>query len=70
MLEHKGVTFVARTIGQYTIDLRAEAFVRSNGELLELTEKVKAINGVIDVIWSEIVAVVGRKSPPFELSVP
>jgi len=70
LLTHKEVTFVAKTIGQYTIDLRAEAFVQSSGELLRLIEEVKAINGVMDVIWSEIVEVVGRNKPPYELSAP
>ena len=67
LLEHKEVTFVAKTIGQFTIDLRAEAFVRSNGELLRLMEEVKAIDGVKEVVWSEVVEVVGRKNPPYEL---
>jgi len=65
LLERKEVTFVGRTIGQYTIDLRAEVFVQSSGELLNLIEEVKAISGVTDVIWSEIVEVVGRKNPPY-----
>ncbi len=68
LFEHKEITFVARTIGQFTIDLRAEAFVRNSGELLEIIEEVKAIDGVKDVMWSEIVEVVGRKDPPYELS--
>jgi hypothetical protein len=68
LLERKEVTFVARTIGQITIDLRAEVFVRNSGELLSLIEEVKAMNGVRDVVWSEVVEVVGRKKPPYELS--
>jgi hypothetical protein len=68
LLERKGVTFVAKTIGQFSIDLRAEVFVRNNGELLSLIEDVKAMNGVKEVIWSEVVEVLGRKDPPYELS--
>jgi len=68
LLERKEITFVARTIGQYTIDLRAEVFVRNSQELLNLIEEVKTINGVSDVIWSEIVEVIGRKNPPYEIS--
>jgi hypothetical protein len=67
LLERKDVSFVARTIGQYTIDLRVSVFVRSSAELLNLIEEVKAMNGVTEVIWSEIVEVIGRKNPPFEL---
>ncbi len=68
LLEHSKVTFVARTIGQFTIDLRAEVFVKNSGELLKVIEEVKSIKGVKDVMWSEVVEVVGRKNPPYELS--
>jgi hypothetical protein len=68
LLERKEVTFVARTIGQFNIDLRTEVFVRNNSELLTLIEDVKAMDGVREVIWSEIVEVIGRKNPPYELS--
>jgi hypothetical protein len=68
LLERNEVTFVARTIGQYTIDLRVDVFVRSSGELLNLIEEVKTIKGVTDVIWSEVVEVIGRKNPRYELS--
>jgi hypothetical protein len=67
LLERNDVTFVARTIGQYTIDLRASIFVRNNTEILNAIEEVKAMNGVTEVIWSEIVEVIGRKKPSFEL---
>jgi len=68
ILKRRDVTFVARTIGQFNIDLRVEVFVRSNAELLGIIEEVNAINGVRDVVWSEIVEVMGRKNPPYELS--
>ena len=68
LLERKEVTFVAKTIGQFTIDLRAEVFVRNNGELLTLIEELKAMDGVREVVWSEVVEVMGRKNPPYELA--
>ena len=61
LLKRDKVAYVARTIGQYNIDLRAEVFVKSSEELVNLIEEVKAISGVKDVIWSEAIEVVGRK---------
>jgi DNA-binding Lrp family transcriptional regulator len=55
------VTYVRRTIGEHTIDLRAEIIIKDNAELLDMLEKVKSIDGVSDAIWSEVVQVVGRK---------
>jgi len=46
LLERKEVTFVARTIGPFTIDLRVGAFVRNGGEVLSLVEEVKAMHGL------------------------
>ena len=62
LLKRDQVAYVARTIGQFTIDLRVEVFVRSNDELLNLIEEVKAMEGVKELIWSEIIEVVGRKN--------
>jgi DNA-binding Lrp family transcriptional regulator len=61
LLKIKEVVRVGRSVGQPTIDLRAEILIRNNGELLELLEFVKAMDGVRDVVWSEIVQVVGDK---------
>jgi hypothetical protein len=55
------VVYVGKSIGEHTIDLRVEIIVRDNSELLNILEKVKAMDGVNDGIWSEIVQVVGRK---------
>jgi len=62
LLKHDQVAYVARTIGQFNIDLRAEIFVRSGEELMNLIEEVKAMAGVKDVVWSEVIEVVGRKN--------
>ena len=61
LLENEEVVYVGKSIGEHTIDLRVEIIVRDNSELLNILEKVKAMHGVNDVIWSEIVQVVGRK---------
>ena len=61
LLKRDQVAYVARTIGQFNIDLRAEIFVQSGEELMDLIEEVKAMSGVKDVVWSEVIEVVGRK---------
>jgi DNA-binding Lrp family transcriptional regulator len=55
------VTFVGKSIGAHTIDLRAETIVKDNEQLLDLLEKIKGMGGVTDAIWSEIVKVMGKK---------
>ena len=66
LMKIKEVVYVGRSIGEPTIDLRAEVIIKGNGQLLELLEQVKAMDGVKDVVWSEIVQIVGRKGsvPP------
>jgi len=61
LLKHRDVISVGRSVGEHTIDLRAEAIVRDSVQLLELLEVMKAMPNVKDVIWSEIVEVIGRK---------
>jgi DNA-binding Lrp family transcriptional regulator len=61
LLENDEVTYVGKSIGEHTIDLRVEIIVRDNAELLDILEKVKAMEGVQDTVWSEIVSVVGKK---------
>ena len=61
MLDFDEVTYIGKSIGEHTIDLRAETILKDNASILDLLEKIKAMNGVKDVVWSEIVSVVGRK---------
>jgi len=69
LLRREEVVYAARTIGEHTIDLRVEVFVKDNGVLLILLEDVKAMQGVRDVIWSEVVETIGRKSPPNHIAI-
>ncbi|HVB12003.1 MAG TPA: Lrp/AsnC family transcriptional regulator [Nitrososphaerales archaeon] len=64
LLKREEVTSAFRTIGEHTIDLRVEVFVKDNGILLDLIEEVKAMKGVRDVVWTEVVATIGMKSSP------
>jgi len=61
LLSNSLVTYVGRSIGEHTIDLRAEIIIKDNAQLLDLLEEVKSMDGVNDAIWSEVVQVVGRK---------
>lgn len=61
LIEKDGVTYVGKSIGEHTIDLRVEAIVKDNSVLLNLLEEIKELEGVKDVVWSEIVSVVGQK---------
>jgi DNA-binding Lrp family transcriptional regulator len=61
LLDHNDVTYVGKSIGEHTIDLRVESIVQGNAEILDMLEEIKGMEGVRDVVWSEIVSVVGRK---------
>ena len=60
-MEIDEVTYVGKSIGEHTIDLRVETIVKDNVILLDLLENIKGMDGVNDVVWSEIVNVVGKK---------
>lgn len=61
LLDRDEVVYVGTSIGEHTIDLRAEVIIKDNSQLLDLLEEVKGMPNVRDVVWSEIVNIVGRK---------
>jgi hypothetical protein len=61
LLLRDNVVYATRSAGEYAIDLRVELIVKDNIELLNLLEEIKAMEGVRDVVWSEIVDWTGRK---------
>ncbi|HKU49688.1 MAG TPA: winged helix-turn-helix transcriptional regulator [Nitrososphaera sp.] len=61
LLDRDEVVYVGKSIGEHTIDLRAEVIIKDNAQLLDLMEEVKAMPSVRDVVWSEIVQIVGQK---------
>lgn len=61
LLDRDEVVYVGTSIGEHTIDLRAEVIIKDNSQLLDLLEEVKGMPSVRDVVWSEIVKIVGRK---------
>jgi DNA-binding Lrp family transcriptional regulator len=67
LLKRKEVRSATRMIGEHTIDLQVEVIVRDNGKLLDIIEEIKAIKGVRDVVWTEVIDVIGRKNLQFIL---
>ena len=61
LLKRDEVIYVGKSIGQHTIDLRVETVLQDNSEILRMMELLKATPGIKDVVWTEIVEVVGRK---------
>ncbi len=61
LLKLDPVVSIGRSVGQPTIDLRVEAIVKDNSDLLDLLELVKGMEGIRDVVWSEVVQTIGRK---------
>ncbi|AIF83393.1 transcriptional regulator [Candidatus Nitrososphaera evergladensis SR1] len=55
------VVYVGRSIGQQTIDLHVQAILEGNADILRIMEQLKSMPGIKDVVWSEIVQVVGKK---------
>jgi DNA-binding Lrp family transcriptional regulator len=55
LMKHDEVVYVGSSVGEHTIDLRAETIAKDNSELLGVLERVKAMPSVRDVVWSEIV---------------
>jgi AsnC-like helix-turn-helix protein len=62
LLKRDEVVYVGKSIGQHTIDLRVETILEGNAQILDMMELLKGMPGIKDVIWTEIVEVVGRKS--------
>ena len=62
LLKRDEVIYVGKSIGQHTIDLKVETILEDNAEILRMMELLKAMDGIKDVVWTEIVEVVGRKT--------
>jgi len=68
LLKRNEVVYVGRSVGQHTIDLKAELIIKTNAELLDMLEIVKSMEGVRAVEWTEIVEILGqKKSIPSEI---
>ncbi len=63
LLTHNSITRVCRSIGEHTIDLHAEIVFKDNTELLNVIERIKSLDGVKDVVWTEPVELLGKNMP-------
>ena len=50
LLSMNQVTAVGKSIGEHTIDLRVETIVKDNHEILDILEKLKAMDGIRDAV--------------------
>ena len=62
LLKRDEVIYVGKSIGQHTIDLRVETILKDNAEILRMMELLKAMPGIKEVVWTEIVEVIGTKT--------
>jgi DNA-binding Lrp family transcriptional regulator len=61
LLKNSAIVFVSSAVGESSIDVRAEAVIRDNAQLGALLEALKGTPNVKDVMWSEVVEVIGKK---------
>lgn len=62
LLKRDEVIYVGKSIGQHTIDLRVETILEDNAEILRMMDLLKATDGIKEVVWTEIVEVIGKKT--------
>lgn len=60
------VVSVARTMGDERMDLAVQVVFRDSKDLLEICDSIKAIPGVRNLFWTELVAVLGKNTSCFE----
>ncbi len=53
---------MGRRIGQQTIDLHVNTVLEGNGDILRIRGHLKAMPGVNDVVWIDVVDIVGEKA--------
>lgn len=56
------VSCVSRTMGENSIDLKADIVFKDNEELVEMIGRIKATEGVEKVSWSEQIRAIGHNS--------
>jgi DNA-binding Lrp family transcriptional regulator len=62
----KEVLSVKRCIGENSIDLQAEVLFESNKELLAIIERIKSLEGVSGVSWSEAIKTIGKNAESYQ----
>jgi DNA-binding Lrp family transcriptional regulator len=62
----KEVVAVKRCMGENSADLQIDILFKSNRELCDIIERVKTIEGVTNVSWSESIETLGRNTSFYE----
>ncbi|AIC14928.1 Lrp/AsnC family transcriptional regulator [Nitrososphaera viennensis] len=62
----KSVIRVSRAAGMRATDIAAEVIFNENKDLLDIIERIKAIRGVRNLFWVEVVAELGKNDRCFE----
>lgn len=63
ILSLEKVNLVSRTFGD-SADLKVEAVVETNKELMDICEKIKALPGIQKICWFESLEILGKKKEP------
>lgn len=63
ILSIEKVNYVSRTFGD-SADLKVEAVVETNKELMDTCEKIKALPGIQKISWFESLEILGKKKEP------
>jgi DNA-binding Lrp family transcriptional regulator len=63
ILSIEKVNYVSRTFGD-SADLKVEAVVETNKELMDTSEKIKALPGIQKISWFESLEILGKKKEP------
>jgi hypothetical protein len=61
ILNLPGVTKVVRMLSN-KVDLRVEAVLKTNEDIVKLSEQIKAIEGVQELFWMDTMVVIGEKN--------
>lgn len=64
ILALSGITLVVRTLSG-NMDIKAEAIAKTNDDIVNLLERVKAVKGVRNVLWTESIQKIGENKDTY-----
>lgn len=65
ILSWPGVLSVVRTFGSNGIDLTAEVLLKTNKEIVDYSERMKRLEGVKELFWTEWIEIMGMKNETY-----
>jgi DNA-binding Lrp family transcriptional regulator len=60
------VIYISRTMGGEAIDLVVQVVFHDNEGLVEICDRIKAVPGVKNLFWTEMVSMMGKNTACFE----